>query len=1058
MNSKRIKCYAIIFIITLILIPNNAVAKTKNYKKECLGTLDLQWKEVVVEEEKKIDDPLDAETNNVILTITEQTEGRDWNVYSGVREIDNTAEFFGDIDKGDKNKPRDLLSDITSGFEKLNSTTPYTKEISFPKTETNFVAVFIKLDKDFDMTVKDEKGDDKIITCHTGDFKITGDKITIENKDPKKGATGRYETYKISADEDDIVHNINYEKKACGIMRDGIYSNKGKRNEDNDISATDIGDYTAKASKYFPYCFNYEAAGISNPNIEFSNKTINSIKKDFIKYYKDVSQVVKIASSDADKNKYETLKNEYISNYKKLEVKGGKNGNPYETEVSDLLKCSEDINSEGNVSTYWAEKEILNNTYCTVSCMEKFGVTYDPPQAIKAGLCFSYKVTVKSTVNCKTEIKSNIWPEKKINACKFKALCDIGDNQAGPNDEFDSCIQDCDGGKYSQSCINKCYNKVYENKKSNTTTTKKSNSSKKLISNSTGKVLRLGNASDPYEVYKYEDENKDKEVEFNLRDNCSTLANLNKNIDLCVEGFKEAKNNNSLGVYYQKTKEGQIVNKKKWYWGHDDFKDDVKDATDEDVTADFSASSDRSKGVNSIVESVKRAAPYYLRTLESTKTFLRSFFGEGYRSGKIYNVDNDGIKRQTTFNCRENCWFKVSGGDDCVKTDEDVRTLYLNELKSKQAQIDECIKASKDSCSTTTAQFKIGADNGKDTDYMKSGTNKSGNSSEEIDNKGTLTDDNYNIFTKLPSDKDMYGINGKCYDKKDGDDRLTNIYGNLYEHQYKTTITLPNSGLDYKTGKKVICGKNANTCIQKDMYCTNFNDISVNQNWWYRKLIYNSNESSNIDGICNENTSYLNSTDIDYNIKSNVTDFGKFNWKVSVNCFYSLYNKAPESYTTKSKCTKTVLNKVIRAVDPKDPFNAEDISKTREPGYNWKSEATNKDKDPDVQLKGYNTDPQDYLKEFTAKAENNTLYYDSEVDFEANIGPSEINELKKYNNNIGKFNIGELEDFERYERVGNSDLYYYNSELLKDLSGKTMNGNSSLKIIRKTDPGINNRK
>ena len=35
------------------------------------------------------------------------------------------------------------------------------------------------------------------------------------------------------------------------------------------------------------------------------------------------------------------------------------------------------------------------------------------------------------------------------------------ENQGGPTEEYDACIQSCDGGKYSQACSNKCYNEVY---------------------------------------------------------------------------------------------------------------------------------------------------------------------------------------------------------------------------------------------------------------------------------------------------------------------------------------------------------------------------------------------------------------------------------------------------------------------------------------------------------------------------------------------------------------------------------------------------------------------
>ncbi len=124
-----------------------------------------------------------------------------------------------------------------------------------------------------------------------------------------------------------------------------------------------------------------------------------------------------------------------------------------------------------NSSTYYAyrvdkkTKTIGNNQYeCEKACSETLVVEYGPPVASIAGLCFEYKVKVTSTVECTTKASGTPPSPNDYNVCTPTPQCTgrFGTfNQAGPNDEFDSCINSCDNGKYTQSCINKCYNKVY---------------------------------------------------------------------------------------------------------------------------------------------------------------------------------------------------------------------------------------------------------------------------------------------------------------------------------------------------------------------------------------------------------------------------------------------------------------------------------------------------------------------------------------------------------------------------------------------------------------------
>ena len=103
-------------------------------------------------------------------------------------------------------------------------------------------------------------------------------------------------------------------------------------------------------------------------------------------------------------------------------------------------------------------------TYWTAQCTESISIEYDDPKAVEAGMGFAYNATVKVNRTC-TPIK--IKEPEQLPNCTYGVQCygpdHNGDAAAGPNEDFDTCINNCDGGKYSQSCINSCYNSVYEN-------------------------------------------------------------------------------------------------------------------------------------------------------------------------------------------------------------------------------------------------------------------------------------------------------------------------------------------------------------------------------------------------------------------------------------------------------------------------------------------------------------------------------------------------------------------------------------------------------------------
>ena len=122
-----------------------------------------------------------------------------------------------------------------------------------------------------------------------------------------------------------------------------------------------------------------------------------------------------------------------------------------------------DLNSHYTYNYYPGGTKTSKKLQCKVKCQEAVIVEYGPPVAVKAGTCFQYKVKVTSKVSCNMlDVPEK--PKKPRQACLPSPTCYHGSatyRQGGPNEEYDKCIQECDNGKYTTKCSNKCYEAVY---------------------------------------------------------------------------------------------------------------------------------------------------------------------------------------------------------------------------------------------------------------------------------------------------------------------------------------------------------------------------------------------------------------------------------------------------------------------------------------------------------------------------------------------------------------------------------------------------------------------
>ena len=143
---------------------------------------------------------------------------------------------------------------------------------------------------------------------------------------------------------------------------------------------------------------------------------------------------------------------------------------------------------------------------CKIKCREVVTVEYGPPVASKAGLCFEYKVKVTSRVSCGVSGYPSRPPEVG-SLCTPDPICTVPGSgiihhQGGPSDDFDECVVACDGGKYSDYCSNRCYEKVYGEKAIKKTSGSEVSFADRLNTNSVNtKVEKVDDSSSSHKYY-----------------------------------------------------------------------------------------------------------------------------------------------------------------------------------------------------------------------------------------------------------------------------------------------------------------------------------------------------------------------------------------------------------------------------------------------------------------------------------------------------------------------------------------------------------------------------
>lgn len=140
--------------------------------------------------------------------------------------------------------------------------------------------------------------------------------------------------------------------------------------------------------------------------------------------------------------------------------------NYYKDNVKYMYGSGERTYTAGTYKYHFQNEKATNGkkAQCKVVCEESVIVKYGPPVATRAGACFEYKIKVESRVSCYMSQKPerpDVYEEVCTPHPRCVATYGAVYNQGGPNEDYDECIYACDGGKYTDSCNNKCYQEVY---------------------------------------------------------------------------------------------------------------------------------------------------------------------------------------------------------------------------------------------------------------------------------------------------------------------------------------------------------------------------------------------------------------------------------------------------------------------------------------------------------------------------------------------------------------------------------------------------------------------
>lgn len=1088
MNNKGVKIF-IAIMISFLIFPISLKAKTisnsestsscSNAANKCKNEVGINIKVSGYDFDSSTTSTSIGERKITITTGDNDAEYKAMMIIAEEGKID-------EIELNEKKYNNKNISDLRDELAEIEDATIKTKNFT-KKLEWNLnpgheamVVVWLKSKYTSTTCCKNSNGTcTEYLQCKAGNFTVSGDDNAGGIKEIKTTGTSAF-IYVQNPSKSALAKNVKKDKEICNNTWKGFYLEKNgeiSKNNKYNIDSSEKGTWQSELyQKFLSYC--------TQPSVAFnlSDSTIRKISNNMLKiyYYQKKLKNSGAKSIDIINQEINTIKADISNKYCSGNVGNCSN---IITNVNDLsnrsLSCnSKDIKDLQEEYLYIKKEdpistEELSNgksyNVCNVKCYEHLTVIYSPPQVVKAGLCFNYKITIKSKTECGVDDKSGqvISSLNKKEMCNPIPICEntISQTQAGPSEKFDKCIDNCDGGKYTQSCINKCYSKIYKNNKSKkqyaVTKNKTDNTSiKDMINNNMAinsvKIKNSEKCNEEDDCFKYY-YNSSKVASNCTKDKIIGYVHNNKDSELekCAKYFMEAKLSNTMGHYVRRSESDEDYEWGQWNW----------------VSSSKLGKPNMDTQTMDIPNSVGRASPFYFRDLETSIKTLKSLV-EPTRPQKIqqgkywkkYNINNNGILRQYSnrFKCDETCYYAGCSAGSATSSKE-----YSEDLVDDLEKVADALK----NCNTTSA-----CETTEDTSefYIKVNTKK-GKNNESVDTKI----DGYNTVGDL--DKNSTNVDGSAYrcqtssceNQSNSTQKPTmfvpssdsefsikgnGILGLCYDGKsttphYQTTITFPGSWISLKTGEVSYDCQNLCTYRKKDQYyCTPYNANDVNEEWakWaikgYDSFKYPENFSpeynitSCLGGKLNDNG------------KCDGHGFGKYNWTVGFSCFYASYSKTVNSDDVKcyknndgeetscvddtgkqlpeGKSTKLQDNYDIRVSDNTSIFPHKN-GKNRLRGYNWGSDAKLDSSDQNIKnaltTTGYGVDPVKYSSLFMENERKQSVY-DGEADMTITISKKQMQSFKS-----DEFKITLDGNYAKVAGIPNLYIYKITDSTINDL-------------------------
>ena len=648
---------------------------------------------------------------------------------------------------------------------------------------------------------------------------------------------------------------------------------------------------------------------------------------------------------------------------------------------------------------FYSEKVTYSNNYCKTVCQEAVTVSYQAPVATQAGICFSYKVDIQSTVQCKAEVDFSKKPElSQYSKCNAQSVCTHWGGakgmRGGPNDDFDACVVACDGGEYTQECIDSCDSEVYGD-----------DDSEELLETALDEdyfqespVMFTANTSiyTPHVMQLAQAKTNEIPVE---GVKCNRTFQGPRPIYLTDSGSKYTAEQiyrfrqKNPGGYYAQAGNGS------WYW----------------QPAGYCPSSVGYIYYSTLYQT-KRTMKRFRVVYNSTKadgTIDRSNWHgggrpmenkDGFQVVRIRNTYSSDLNAELTpdnvyYDCHSTCKWKPKSmtgcnGQNAILTKYDEMHDYMAALDTWANELEKCLSQAQcdtKETKTTTFTITVDKDNPSSPNY-------------QVYN-ATLNKDGGVVSGSEPIVEHSGGV---CYNNlKEQDDWGTEL-------KYHNVVSFPQRWLSVKNGLTLTNIQHENEKYYQylgNTFCPKLKTDYVNVKWYKWNVDeysrYLSEEEQ--DNFFNEEPRKDN---INVHIGSSAGNYwGLLGWNIDINCFYAVGCPEGDCPPTKetpppdTDCPEPPCPPVTKKEDPMPTFEFRTIALTemfpnRAAHFNWTRSATNLDNS------SYPIQPEQLISSIQNKGSfNDTTDLDYEFDLKADTLKAIKSDNQRINGNYTDYEI-----------------------------------------------------